>query len=641
MPLIGTAPVAAREFLTNRNAPSAIVGGGEPLSIVHVVRQYKPSIGGLEAVVEALAARQRDAGHDVRIVTLDRIFSHPGEKLRDTEVLDGITVQRIPYWGSRRYPIAPKVLRHIRDASIIHIHGIDFFFDFLALTAPLHRRFMIATTHGGFFHTPFASRLKKAWFKFITPLSARQYGAIIACSEADAAQFEVLRHPALVTIENGVELGNFPCECHRPRDEMIYFGRLAPNKGLHDLVDWFAAVSTVSPTWRLTIAGRPDGITAADIVDRAAARGLNGRVRVVSGPSPGQLQDLVSQASVYVSASHYEGFGIAPVEAAAAGLIPLLRDIPPFASIIARLESGLLTDFGTDRTMVEQTLAILGRQREMHARARTAEFGWDAAHQRYSAVYAQCMGRNERKIGRVAVRVTNAEAVLETFDSHVAAHEPLTIAFANAHTVNVADHDDDMAHALASAMVVNDGVGMDLASRALFGCAFPENLNGTDLTPALLTATRHNLRIFLLGAEPGIVERAARSLNERFPRHQIVGTHHGFFEASEEQAVVQEIRSAHPDLILVGMGHPRQEIWAARHSEQFHAVTMCVGAFIDRAAGKTRRPPDWVLRLRAEWVYRLLHEPRRLAARYLIGNIAFMARVLLQRRNGHLQLRRF
>ena len=636
MPPVRTASDAARLSLGTSDAD-----GDAPLLIVHVVRQYKPAIGGLEAVVEALAARQRDDGHEVHVVTLDRIFSGHGEKLPAIEVLDGITVHRVPFWGSRRYPIAVRVLRHIRDASIVHVHGIDFFFDFLALTAPLHRRFIVATTHGGFFHTPFASRLKRAWFKLITPASARQYGAIIACSEADATQFEALQHPALVTIENGVELAHFPFECHRPHYEMIYFGRLASNKGLHDLVDWFAAVSAISPKWRLTIAGSSDGITAADLVDRAAARGLNGRVRVVSGPSPALLQELVSQASIYVSASHYEGFGIAPVEAAAAGLIPVLRDIPPFASLISRLGSGLLTDFGTDPIMVEQTLAILEGQREAHARARTSDFGWDAAHDRYRAVYAHCMGCKERTIGRVAIQVMNAEAVLATFDSHIAAHQPLTIAFANAHTVNVADHDDDMAHALESALVVNDGVGMDLASRALFGAAFPENLNGTDLTPALLARTRHNLRIFLLGAEPKIVERAALSLNERFPRHEIVGIHHGYFDASEEQAVVQEIRTAQPDLILVGMGHPRQEIWAARHCGQLDAVTMCVGAFIDRAAGRMKRAPDWVRCLRAEWVYRQLHEPGRLAGRYLIGNVTFLARVLRQRRSGPLQFRRF
>jgi len=121
--------------------------------IVHVVRQFAPSVGGLEDVVRELSKRQVESGFAVRVVTLDRAF-RPREasgavSLNAYETIDGVEVIRIPYWGSQRYPIAPRVLRYIRTADLVHVHGIDFFFDFLALTKPLHRRRLVVSIGRG------------------------------------------------------------------------------------------------------------------------------------------------------------------------------------------------------------------------------------------------------------------------------------------------------------------------------------------------------------------------------------------------------------------------------------------------------------------------------------------------------------
>ena len=101
--------------------------------IVHVVRQFHPGVGGLENVVYELASAQVSAGHRVRVVTLNRLFNAANrQRLPATETFEGIEIVRIPYFGSSRYPIAPSVLRHIRSADLVHVHAIDFFFDYLA-----------------------------------------------------------------------------------------------------------------------------------------------------------------------------------------------------------------------------------------------------------------------------------------------------------------------------------------------------------------------------------------------------------------------------------------------------------------------------------------------------------------------------
>ena len=134
----------------------------ERLRIVHVVRQFTPGIGGLENFVQQLAGRQAATGHAVRVVTLNKVFgSVDSAPLPATERIDGVEVVRVPYRGSQRYSIAPAVLKAVRDADIVHVHAVDFFADFLALTRFLHRKPMVLTTHGGFFHTGFAQRLKR------------------------------------------------------------------------------------------------------------------------------------------------------------------------------------------------------------------------------------------------------------------------------------------------------------------------------------------------------------------------------------------------------------------------------------------------------------------------------------------------
>src|SRR4051812_25799538 len=204
------------------------------MRIVHVVRQFHPAVGGLEGVVKALATAQLAKNHQVRVVTLDHIFNAPDVgRLRRFEYLDGIEIVRIPYIGSRRYPIAFSAIRHIRNADIVHVHGIDFFFDYLAWTAPLHRRRLVVSTHGGFFHTGFAARLKRFYFKTITRLSLSRYAGVAAVGVADEQLFKSIRSRGVCLIENGVDVDKYAsASSPTPSKTLISVGRLSNNKRL-------------------------------------------------------------------------------------------------------------------------------------------------------------------------------------------------------------------------------------------------------------------------------------------------------------------------------------------------------------------------------------------------------------------------
>src|SRR5690606_1181318 len=142
-------------------------------------------------------------------------------------------------------------------------------------------------------------------------------------------------------------------------------------------------------------------------------------------------------------------------------------------------------------------------------------------------------------------------------------------------------------------ILFNDGIGVDIASWLLFGRRFPENLNGTDFVPRYLRGTPHSLRIFLLGARPGVAERAARALAREMPQHSCVGCRNGYMEPDEGQDVIDEIRRARADVLLVAMGNLKQEVWLADH----FAATGCilgfgVGGLFDFVAGVVPRAPD-------------------------------------------------
>jgi exopolysaccharide biosynthesis WecB/TagA/CpsF family protein len=213
---------------------------------------------------------------------------------------------------------------------------------------------------------------------------------------------------------------------------------------------------------------------------------------------------------------------------------------------------------------------------------------------------------------------------------------PALVAYANAHTLNLASRDEAYRDVLRSAdIVLNDGAGLAIAGR-IFGRPFPDNLNGSDFNPVILEeAAARGWPVFLLGARPGVAGEAARRLSERIPGLNVCGTRDGYFDRTRSDEVAREVSAAGAGVLMVAMGNPLQEMWLSRHLEATGArLGVGVGAFLDFSAGVVPRAPAWMNRLWLEWLYRLLQEPRRMWRRYVLGNPLFLARVLRARLRG-------
>ncbi|RUZ80849.1 glycosyltransferase [Mesorhizobium sp. M7A.F.Ca.US.006.01.1.1] len=229
----------------------------------------------------------------------------------------------------------------------------------------------------------------------------------------------------------------------------------------------------------------------------------------------------------------------------------------------------------------------------------------------------------------VAVPWNDAIALLNRL---IAERRFTKVSFLNAHNANIAYTDPVFAQALDDFLILPDGIGIDLAARLLYGAPFPDNLNGTDFVPAFLQASTTPLTVGLLGATRVNAEAASVKLAALAVQHRFVVIHDGYFPASQEQEIVDRIAALRPDVLLVAMGVPRQELWIERHIDARHCtLPIAVGALLDFLSGAVPRAPLWMRRLRLEWLFRLAVEPSRLWRRYVVGNPLFLLRVVRQK----------
>jgi N-acetylglucosaminyldiphosphoundecaprenol N-acetyl-beta-D-mannosaminyltransferase len=219
---------------------------------------------------------------------------------------------------------------------------------------------------------------------------------------------------------------------------------------------------------------------------------------------------------------------------------------------------------------------------------------------------------------------------------HRGSRSPLLIMGPNAQLVTLARENAELGRALRSAdLNVPDGISVVLASR-LLGSPIPERVTGGDLMEQLCAeAARRGFRVFFLGGLPGAAAGAAARLKRRYPMLCVVGCYCpqlGFENDPRESANIRRmIAAAAPDLLCVAFGAPKQEIWMLENCPALPiGAALSVGAALDTCAGLRRRAPRWTHRIGMEWLYRLVHEPRRLGRRYLVGNSLFLVVVARQ-----------
>jgi N-acetylglucosaminyldiphosphoundecaprenol N-acetyl-beta-D-mannosaminyltransferase len=180
-----------------------------------------------------------------------------------------------------------------------------------------------------------------------------------------------------------------------------------------------------------------------------------------------------------------------------------------------------------------------------------------------------------------------------------------------------------------------DGMPLVWASR-LLGPRLREKVSGSDLVlPLMRLAAERRWRVYLLGGAPGVAGQAAQKLADELGVN-VVGTDSPVVDADGRAArpdeTIEQVVAVKPDLVLVALGAPKQELWIDRYGDRIKpAVAMGVGGSLDFVVGRIARAPAWMSRVGLEWLFRLWQEPRRMWRRYLIEDPKFVAIVARSR----------
>jgi N-acetylglucosaminyldiphosphoundecaprenol N-acetyl-beta-D-mannosaminyltransferase len=249
------------------------------------------------------------------------------------------------------------------------------------------------------------------------------------------------------------------------------------------------------------------------------------------------------------------------------------------------------------------------------------------------------------RLAGVRIDAVDLESAVELIESAVAGRKPMQIATVNLDFLVRAQGSHELRRVLnLSELNVADGMPLVWLSR-LSGRPLPGRTAGSDLIPlALSRLAARGARVFLLGGERAVAQHAARRLLEAYPGLVIAGHCEppmATIDRMPNRSIVRLVQAARADVLLVALGHPKQELWIARHRQALGvSVAIGVGCTLDLLAGKSRRAPRWMQATGLEWLFRLGQEPRRLFARYLMDSM-WLARFAFGAAQERLALRGF
>ncbi len=238
----------------------------------------------------------------------------------------------------------------------------------------------------------------------------------------------------------------------------------------------------------------------------------------------------------------------------------------------------------------------------------------------------------------IPIDLAQPSDLLRTISSWASLQSTRRVMYVNAHVVNQSRVTPGLGDALRRAdLVYCDGYGVRLAARVL-NLPVPHRMTGADWIWGLAALCELSGQpIYLLGSEPPIAREAASRLRRWYPRLDVVGAHHGFFDldSPHNERVIEDINMHGPRIVLVGMGTPKQELWVDRYADRLDgAVVWTVGALFDYVSGHIPRAPRWLADNGLEWIFRLAIEPHRMWRRYLLGNPVFLSRVLSEAKHA-------
>lgn len=365
------------------------------MRVLSVTSTFLPQVGGLERVVLELALRLREHG-----VHTDVAHVAPGLR-GGTETMQAVEVTRVPLYGSRFVGWSPAIRSLARSYDLLHVHDPQL----LAISSNV--RWMCAeipavlSTHGGFWHTEQFSSLKRLFERTLLRRAVAHYDRVLATSVADLEFFQHYTD-RISLCSNGVDVTGFGAIARRQPHNLhrwIYWGRLSSNKRVDLAIDYVAHARRQGHPVELLVCGRDfDGLMPA-LRAQVGRLGLQEAVRFEPYLDDAALRAELATRSLFVTASEHEGFGLSIVEAMAAGLVVVCRDISPLNLFFTAGRSGWFLRFdGTkdDLRRLDEMLSSDGdtvQNITLAAREAAMEYDWSRAAPRFFQHYREVVTR--------------------------------------------------------------------------------------------------------------------------------------------------------------------------------------------------------------------------------------------------------
>ena len=375
---------------------------------MHVCRRYRPFAGGTEKYVHDLAVAQAEAGHHVTVLTLDRDIAGPAKGLPHRETQAGVDIVRVPGRGGPQIAVTfrpDRIWRELARNDAVEIHDLRFALATTVIGAIFARRPRILHTHGLIFHSGGGRAKRLAMRLYFGPLL--RLGGVWTVADSEADRDLLLRDApyltkSLTVFANAIPLAPLLALGRKPiPGRIVSIGRIVPNKALTDLVRALGRVRDVE--WSLVIAGEPTPDEMARLEALVDDLKLRDRVTFALDFDEHDLPQMLGSAALAAFPSRGEGFGIALLEAMAAGVPLLANRIPAHEWLLGETLAGQVIDFGDPDAAAASIRTLLGAgpgelgELSVRLRARASDFDIGRLRGQIDELYAKLRVRPRGK----------------------------------------------------------------------------------------------------------------------------------------------------------------------------------------------------------------------------------------------------
>lgn len=511
-------------------------------------------------------------------------------------------------------------------------------FDFCIMLAANRRVFRtypiptIAVVHDlSQYHVPVKyDRFRMLYIKKVLPHYVRKAQYICAISQStanDLVEYWHIPEEKISVVYNGFTL---PKKVETPKlKQILYISRIEhPGKNHLNLLKAFEMLpENLRKEYTLVMPGAAwNG--AEEVFEYAKNSTCAKQFQFTGFVDFAKIPELYSQSTMYIFPSHFEGFGLSLLEAMHAGLPCACANNSSLGELGKDAAELFSPDSPAEIAAAMQKILESEEYQNIlieKGKAKAAGFRWEKTAEGLVDIYRK---KITHIFGTPFFTGTMEEA-LEQIDLLVKSRRNHHAAFINAHCLNIAYRDPEYRNVLKHCSAVfADGIGAKIGAKML-GAKVEENVNGTDMFPLL---AQKPYRIYLFGGSPEVAQKALENARKSGGKAEFVGCADGFFKLKSEDEVLKEINFLKPDIVLVAMGVPKQEMWINAHLQQLpECVAIGVGGLLDFVSERIPRAPQWMRKCNIEWCFRLYQEPFRLFKRYIIGNPLFIFRIIFSK----------